>query len=75
MEYSKTKDLLYVKQLLGHKKFENTLKYTQLINFEAEEYVCKAAKTAMEATQLLEAGFQYVCTAPEALCFLERGSS
>jgi site-specific recombinase XerD len=30
MEYAKTKDLLYVKQLKGHKKFENTLKYTQL---------------------------------------------
>jgi integrase len=46
MEYAKTKDLLHVKQFLGHKKFENTLKYTQLINFESDEYVCKAAKTS-----------------------------
>jgi site-specific recombinase XerD len=46
MEYAKTKDLLRVKQFLGHKKFENTLKYTQLINFESDEFVCKAAKTS-----------------------------
>jgi integrase len=25
MEYSRTKDILYVKQLLGHKRIENTL--------------------------------------------------
>jgi integrase len=65
MEYAKTKDILYVMQLLGHKSIKNTLKYTQLINFESEEYVCKAATTTKEAAQLVEAGFQYICTTPE----------
>jgi hypothetical protein len=30
MEYHRTKDILYVKQLLGHKRIENTLIYVQL---------------------------------------------
>ncbi|MEM1540868.1 MAG: hypothetical protein QXJ07_05765 [Candidatus Bathyarchaeia archaeon] len=44
MEYYKTKDILYVMRLLGHKNIKNTLVNTQLANFEGEdEYVCKAA--------------------------------
>jgi hypothetical protein len=58
MEYHKTKDILYVMRLLGHKRIQNTLKYTQLVKFiEQEEYVCKAAKTADEAKKLIESGF------------------
>jgi integrase len=30
-EYHKTKDLLYIKQLLGHKDLRTTLRYTQLL--------------------------------------------
>jgi len=40
MEYAKTKDILYVMKLLGHKNIKNTLIYTQLVNFERDEYVC-----------------------------------
>ncbi|MEM1563282.1 MAG: tyrosine-type recombinase/integrase [Candidatus Bathyarchaeia archaeon] len=60
MEYAKTKDILHVMQCLGHKRIENTLKYTQLVNLKTDEYICKAAKTIEEATQLIEAGFEYV---------------
>jgi integrase len=60
MEYAKTKDILHVMQLLGHKSINNTLKYTQLINFESDDFVCKVAKTLKEASQLIEAGFEYV---------------
>ena len=60
MEYAKTKDILHVMQLLGHKNIKNTLKYTQLINFETDEYTCKVTKTLKEASQLIEAGFEYV---------------
>ena len=56
MEYHKTKDILHVKKLLGHKNIQNTLVYTHLINFESEEFVCKVAKTLEECIQLLEAG-------------------
>jgi len=56
MEYHKTKDILHVMQFLGHKNIANTLKYTQLVNFQSDDYVCKVAKTLTEATQLIEAG-------------------
>ncbi len=64
MEYHRTKDILYVKQLLGHKRIENTLKYVQLAEelFKNEvEYVSKVAKTEGEACVLVEAGFDFVC--------------
>ena len=49
-------------QLLGHKNIKNTLIYTQLVkNISEDEYVCKVAKNLEEATQLIEAGFDYVC--------------
>jgi len=61
IEYARTKDILYVQKLLGHKRLENTLLYTQLVNLpQNEEYVCKIAKTVDEAKSLIEAGFEYV---------------
>ena len=58
MKYDQTKDILLVKQLLGHKKIETTMFYTQLITFsESEEYTCKTAKTPEEAAKLIESGF------------------
>ena len=60
-EYAKTKDLLYVQKLLGHRNLKTTLRYTQLLALpQNEEYICKAAKTVEEATLLIEAGFQHV---------------
>jgi len=61
MEYHKTKDLLHVKALLGHKDLRTTLRYTQLMEtLESDEYHCKTASNVKEATQLIENGFQYV---------------
>lgn len=61
MLYRKTKDILFVKQQMGHKKIETTLVYTQLLHFEREDnYTCKVAKKIEEASQLIESGFTYV---------------
>jgi len=61
MLYYKTRDILLVKESLGHRKIENTLIYTHLISLDSnEEYICKTAKTIAEATSLIEAGFEYV---------------
>jgi len=60
--YNKTKDILLVKQQMGHKKLETTLIYTQLLNLNEEEWTCKGATNAEEAKQLIEAGFQYTNT-------------
>lgn len=59
--YAKTKDILFAKQQMGHKKIETTLIYTQLLQFEKDDnYTCKVAQTIEQATHLIENGFQYV---------------
>jgi integrase len=61
MEYHKTKDLLHVKAMLGHKDIRTTLRYTQLLEtLENDEYHCKTANNVKDATQLIENGFEYV---------------
>ena len=71
-EYAKTKDILYVMKLLGHKSIETTLLYTQLINFETDEFHSATAKTIEESTELIKAGFEYVCTYNDILLFRKR---
>jgi integrase len=60
MEYHKTRDILHVKEILGHKSLNNTMLYTQLISFKDDEFTAKVAHSE-EVCQLLEAGFEYVC--------------
>jgi len=72
MEYHKTKDILYVKRILGHERIENTLLYTQLVTFESDEYHSAIAETMDEAKKLVEAGFEYVCTHEGAMLFRKR---
>lgn len=72
MEYHKTRDILHVKQLLGHKSIENTLIYTHLINFENDEFICRVARTVGEARELVEAGFGYVTDVEDAKLFRKR---
>jgi integrase len=72
MEYHKTKDILHVMHLLGHKNIKNTLIYTQLVTFEDDEYICKAAENVKEAKELIEAGYQYVCDMDNLKLFRKR---
>ena len=46
--------------MLGHKKIENTDLYTQLLNFENDEWHVAKAKNLEEESKLIEAGFEYV---------------
>jgi hypothetical protein len=72
MEYHKTKDILYVMRLLGHKNIKNTVVYTQLLEFKEDEFVCKVAKTIQEASQLIEDGFEYICDFEDTKLFRKR---
>jgi integrase len=58
MEYHRTKDILYVKALLGHKNIKNTLVYTHLVDFKSDEWSCRVASTLNDAVELIEAGFE-----------------
>ena len=72
MEYHKTRDILHVMRFLGHKNIKNTLIYTQLIDLEEDEYVCKVAENIEEAKQLIEDGFEYVCDMDTVKLFRKR---
>jgi integrase len=71
-EYHKTKDILHVMKLLSHRKIENTLIYTQLVDFETDDYHSATAETIDEAKKLVEAGFEYVCTHESYMLFRKR---
>ena len=60
MQYHKTKDILHVMRLLGHKNINNTLIYAQLMSFSDDDYVSKVAQNVQEVCQLVIAGFEYL---------------
>jgi hypothetical protein len=73
MEYHRTKDILYVMKLLGHKNIANTLIYTQLIEFEGDDkYYSAVAHNLEEAQKLIEIGFEYVCDHENMMLFRKR---
>lgn len=76
-EYHKTKDILHVKELLGHKCLDSTLVY---VNIEKaiygadnnDEFTVKTAKTPEEIKALLEVGFEYICEKDGLMFFRKR---
>jgi site-specific recombinase XerD len=75
--YHQTKDILYVKEFLGHKRLDSTLLY---INIEkaifhqgnADNFHVKIAETPKEIKELLEVGFEYVCEKGNKVFFRKR---
>jgi hypothetical protein len=72
MEYHRTRDILRVMKLLGHRSIDNTLVYTQLVEFENDDYRSAVANNVDEAKRLIEAGFEYVCSHNETMLFRRR---
>lgn len=64
MEYHKTKDIIHVKEVLGHKSIQNTMIYINLeqttFQEQNDEFTTRVAKSLKGARALLEAGFEYV---------------
>lgn len=65
MEYHKTKDMMHVKAVLGHKGIESTQVYVHIENamFQSgfnDEFHIKVASTKEEITELLGTGFEYI---------------
>jgi integrase/recombinase XerD len=76
MEYHKTKDIIHVQQMLGHKDIKSTMFY---INLESalfltttDEWTCKVAHNETEAIQLIEANFAYVNNIGELAFYKKR---
>jgi len=76
MLYRQTKDILYVKQFLGHRKIEDTLLYIQLAETifkeTTDEFTVRVAKSLDDACSFLEAGFEYVTDLGEVKLFRKR---
>lgn len=69
-EYHKTKDILYVQSLLGHKSLMNTQIYTHLVQWDNDEsWTCRATNDLQESIKLIEDGFSYVCDMGEYKLF------
>ena len=66
MEYHKTKDIIHVQQVLGHRDIKSTMIYINLeqalFNISNDEFHVKTAKTVEEACKLAETGFEYFDT-------------
>jgi len=64
MEYHKTKDIIHVQQMLGHRDIKSTMLYINLEHglFQSinDEFYVKTAKTVEEACKMVEVGFEYV---------------
>ena len=59
--YHNTKDILLVKERLGHRNIKNTMVYTSLVEWEeADQYTVRRPGTTKEEDQLIESGFEYV---------------
>jgi hypothetical protein len=76
MLYHETRDVIYVKEFLGHKHLDTTLLYIQLekalFQTTSEEFTVKATKDPEEIKALLEVGFGYVCEKDGLMFFRKR---
>jgi integrase len=73
--YVKTRDIFYVKYLLGHRRLENTLIYVHLaksLTDFPEDYTCATARSVEEASKLIEQGFDFVCDLDGVKLFRKR---
>jgi integrase len=63
-EYHRTKDILHVQRLLGHKSIQNTLIYidleSKLYNNSNDGYTTRIAHNVGEACSLIESGFEFI---------------
>ena len=59
--YKQTRNILLVKEKLGHCKIETTLIYVQLLEEGEPEYVCEIAETPEQGAKLIEQGYEFVC--------------
>jgi integrase len=76
MEYHRTKDPYYVKNLLGHKSLRSTEIYITvertIFQSNDDEFAVRVATKPEEIKSLLECGFEFVCQKDELMFFRKR---
>ena len=76
MEYHKTRDPFYVRDLLGHKQVKTTEIYVHLehaiFRTKNDEFTVRVARTPEEIQTLLEVGFEFVVQKDGLLFFRKR---
>jgi len=72
--YNETKELLHVKQKLGHKSINSTIVYTHIVEFdeESQNYHHATAKDEKEAGELIDNGWIYICTTPQNIMMFRK---
>ena len=64
MEYHKTKDIVHVQRLLGHRNIQNTLRYINLeqaiFKETTDQFHVKVVDSIDDACKLLEVGYEFV---------------
>ena len=73
-EYAQTRNIIHVKELLGHRNINSRLVYTHLVPFndDAEGYNHSIAKDDKEVGGLIDHGFQYVCATPQGVMMFRK---
>jgi hypothetical protein len=72
LERAKESFGMRVIELLRHKDIANTLIYTQLVEFENDDYSSAITNNVDEAKKIIEAGFEYVCNHKDVMIFRKR---
>jgi hypothetical protein len=72
MKYFKAKDILHVKERLGHKAILSTPVFTDLVNFESGDFFTTTSKSLKRDEELVKAGFEYVTERDKIKIFRKR---
>jgi integrase len=72
--FNETKNLVLVKQKLGHRNINSTMVYTHIVEFdeESQKYHHATAKDEKEAGELIDNGWTYICTTPQKIMMFRK---
>lgn len=72
--FDQTKSLPQVQEKLGHRNINSTMVYTHLVEFDedSQNYYHAIARDEKEAGDLIDHGFQYVCTTPQGIMMFRK---
>lgn len=72
--FSETKSLPIVMERLGHRNINSTMAYTHIVEFdeESQNYHHAVAGDDKEAGELIDNGWQYICTTPQSIMMFRK---